>query len=211
MKKSEKIIVTQRDIYERPLLFVKHWNRFLLSIFYNGYAVLHHYPTDEMLNELDELNIESVSKNYYRELLSDANFEIEKSGSGNTEDFPEDIAIHTALYKAMETLLFNKLIDAGEWDEAPFVDIPFAYSMRAFVLNEKGVEVALRLQEHLDNERRHSNTSSLTKRAFYVSSAALIIAGLSAWFNYQRLDLYEAELKKVSNQTVFQQDDKDSR
>ena len=185
MNKSKMVTITQVEIYNSPLFFTKHWDRFLLSIFHRGFVVLHPAPSQETLNELDKLDIESVSKLHSKSLLTDANFKvvIDQNHSKNIEDLSVDVAIHMALRKAMQELLLRGLVEKGEWDEAPFIDsetFRYAYAMETFVLSQKGVDLALRLQEHLDSERRHNDSLYFSKRAFVVSFLAFTIAAISA-------------------------------
>jgi hypothetical protein len=69
-----------------------------------------------------------------------------------------------------------------------------------FKITDKGIEVALRLQEHTDNERRYATTALFSQRAFWVSVGALSAAIISAFLSYQRLDLYEKEVNKIESQ-----------
>lgn len=71
--------------------------------------------------------------------------------------------------------------------------------LRRYFLTAKGVDVALKLQEHIDNERRFGSMQFNTKRTFYISLTALAVAMVAAWFNYQRLDLYEQHLNQLEN------------
>jgi len=66
-----------------------------------------------------------------------------------------------------------------------------------FHITATGIEVVLKLQEHKDNERRHHNTVNYSKKAFYVSMAALFAAMTSVYFSYERLNLYEKQIEKM--------------
>lgn len=79
-------------------------------------------------------------------------------------------------------------------------------------ITEKGIDVGLKLQEHEDNDRRHTTTVTYSKKAFFVSLIALSLALFSASLNYKRLDLYEEELQKVqSTQTAILCNIKDNK
>lgn len=64
-------------------------------------------------------------------------------------------------------------------------------------LTDKGIEIALKLQEHEDNNLRHLTTVSYSKKAFWVSVGAILVASASMLFSYERLNLYETEVSKV--------------
>jgi hypothetical protein len=86
------------------------------------------------------------------------------------------------------------------------------FSGATYVLSKTGIEVALKLQEHADNDRRHKVTVSFSKKAFWISIVALGAAVFSAWLNYKRLDLYEEDLQKVhTTQTAILSNIKDNK
>jgi hypothetical protein len=209
LNKNKVVNITQIDIYEKPLYFAKHWDKFLLSLLHHGEIVLHHYPNIEMINGLDKLGHESVSKLHHKSLFNDSGFKIVIDTSDNAppEDLSLDRAIHIALHKAMEILLIRGFVEKGEWAEAPFVgDFKYAYAMETYVLTPKGIDVALKLQEHEDNERRHGVTTNNSNKAFWVSVAAitvsvgaLIAASLSAYLNFERLELYEVQIENMTS------------
>jgi hypothetical protein len=81
---------------------------------------------------------------------------------------------------------------------------PKLITRRDFGLTEKGIDVALKLQEHIDNQKRHITTVSYSKKAFGVSVGALIAAIISAYFNFQRLDLYQKQVVEIAeNQSTI--------
>tara|TARA_R110002167_G_scaffold346819_1_gene557596 strand:+ start:517 stop:1143 length:627 start_codon:yes stop_codon:yes gene_type:complete len=103
-----------------------------------------------------------------------------------------------ALLAAMHRAIELKLVVTSP-------DVIFAKDKGLFErysLTEKGLSVALKLQEHEDNERRHNTTASNSNRAFWISVVALVFAAGSMWMSYKRLNIYESEVQKVkANQT----------
>jgi hypothetical protein len=62
-----------------------------------------------------------------------------------------------------------------------------------YELNEKGIEAALKIQEHNDNERRHKISTNIGIGAFVVSIFLLAGAIFSGVMNYKRLELLESK------------------
>jgi len=71
-----------------------------------------------------------------------------------------------------------------------------------FSLSVDGVNVAIKIQEHFDSDRRHNDSMRNSKGALAISILALIFAAVSISLNYKRLDLYEKQIIKISTEQM---------
>jgi len=83
--------------------------------------------------------------------------------------------------------------------------------MELVSLNAKGLEIALKLQEHDDNERRFNDQRTISNtlktnstRSFWVSILALVMAFISVYFSYNRMEHSERRLELLENKTAHQ-------
>lgn len=63
-----------------------------------------------------------------------------------------------------------------------------------YSITKEGIEIAIKLMEHTDNERRHNTTVSNSRWAILISFVALVFAGITAYTGLKRLDLYEQQV-----------------
>jgi hypothetical protein len=60
-----------------------------------------------------------------------------------------------------------------------------------YKITEKGIDIALRLQEHNDSEKRHITITKISRFSLVFSLVAVILAGVSAYLSYERLENYK--------------------
>lgn len=86
--------------------------------------------------------------------------------------------------------IYSLLIDMEKWEFLEKVTVKNTFGLgdfSTFKITSKGIDIALKLQEHKDNERRYDVTVSYTKKAFKVSIGAFLIALGSLYINYLRI------------------------
>ena len=113
----------------------------------------------------------------------------------NTFNYYENVVV-----RVRETLKVAKsleLVEIKEYETSNFDGCGF--TMMYCQLTAKGLETALKLQEHNDNERRFNTMQNHSKNSFYLSFFALAVAIVAVIFNYQRLDLYEKEIIRLGH------------
>ncbi len=66
-----------------------------------------------------------------------------------------------------------------------------------YKITEKGIDVALRLQEHDDSEKRHVTVTKISKFSLVFSVIAVALAGFSAYVSNERLKNDKAEITNV--------------
>ncbi|MGO2333011.1 hypothetical protein ACT3S9_18540 [Pseudoalteromonas sp. AOP31-A2-14] len=71
-----------------------------------------------------------------------------------------------------------------------------------WTITGKGVDVALKLLEHEDNNNKYIASFKLNLAAFLISISALVFTATTTFFNYQRLDLYEKQVLKFEQSQV---------
>ena len=104
-------------------------------------------------------------------------------------------------YKATVTSLNQILVQLKHKGFITVIDTSEAILLSGgslFSLSDEGVSVAIKIQEHFDNDRRHNDSMRNSKWALIISILALTFAAVSTSLNYKRLDLYEKQIIKIS-------------
>lgn len=138
-------------------------------------------------NELVEL----ISKTSYKKTFDDVVKFYQKDADIDVLDSTAATVINDSL------MAFKKLEHSGYVKGDSDLTLGATSFTTKYTLTDNGVDIALKLQEHTDNDRRHSVTVSYSKKAFWISIGALTAAIISACFNYQRLNLYEKQVNQM--------------
>ena len=201
------IIISQNDVYIDSLIYKKHWRRFIIGMLDVTCINIHSFPSISITEEIKDANIKSISFDNIENFVRSASFKmvIDDQASANKEDISYEVQLQWFTCLAMKALEEMKFVKSGEWTEGRY-NSGFRYhnALTSYSLTPEGIDCALKLQEHNDNDKRHHATVSYSKKAFWVSVSALFIAVISMSFNYKRLDLYEEQVNKIeANQTAL--------
>ena len=200
-------IITENDITEDSLFYKKYWRRFLLGLLDVGSVHLHSHPHLELFEALADLKDDDISFEQSNDFLVKSKVRVEKSkvGSLYEREVSNKIKIQSVCNKALKELVSMHFVSQGTWAKARTIEnFKYKNAICSYHLTEKGVDAALKLQEHDDSERRHKATLFYSKMAFSVSLVALGAVILSVCINYNRLYLYKDEIGKVtSNQAAI--------
>ena len=193
-----KDISTYSDLYRR------YWKLILTNLLNGTSCIL--IPTDlELVHNTDDTSFLALSNRIG--LTSFLKSRCKKHSDFNDKTKESQSDFLTTFIHRVGTYICDKMALHGylvkiDVDESMLEGVKL--SGATYVLSKGGIEISLKVQEHADNERRHSVTALFSSRAFGVSLIALSLAVVSAYLNYKRLDLYEEELQKVqSTQTAI--------
>jgi len=201
---AEKIVddfLQKFDDYDLQKRIDSNWKVILIYMFKNTATVS--IPKESPCLDFEKEYIQLVNKLFFimsdTKLFNESGEYIKRTllNSSPSKEEASNIAYKSIVIISKQ--VFKKLNLYGYVTVSDNIIHQTTVQYNEYKITEKGIDVALRLQEHEDNERRHNTTVSYSKKAFWISSIALIIASISMLFNYKRLDLYEKQVNKIES------------
>jgi len=189
-------LLAMQEIYER------YWKQVLVNML-NGIGAI--YVTEEgslLDNNKDSKNCLSFTKNIG--LFKFLSYKFKKTNNYNTYSNEAKKTVLSSYVEFSLTAILERMVISKYLTKSNYKS---EVSGQFYSLTDKGVEIALKLQEHSDNDRRHSTTTRLSYIAVGVSTMVLVAACFSGYQNHKRLNLYETQVNKLKcTQTKLKSD-----
>lgn len=101
----------------------------------------------------------------------------------NEEDY---IEVTNKVIDIIDRAIYLELVEKDEYPSNVAEDK--GVKLNKYSLNSKGVDTALRLQEHDDSEKRHVTLTRISMASLFVSFIAVSVAGFSAYLLHERVE-----------------------